>query len=145
MPHDNTRYKLAQEWHDEQGADLVNVQFDHVDPGHEAPMFVQMSRATRALFDPGVVYTWREIQDRLTTGESHRTMAICDCCQRNEGTVRKWDTIPIGTSQGVIERHIPAETLCDTCNDGRFPYYGPTGIGTMTCPHDVQAVDHGTG
>ena len=66
-------------------------------------------------------------------------MATCDCCHKNEGEVREYETLTTGTSEGDIQKRVPKRTLCDTCNDGQFPYYKPTHDGgeILTCPHDV--------
>jgi hypothetical protein len=66
-------------------------------------------------------------------------MPQCHCCHKNEGTVRKWDTIPVGTQQGNVPKRVPVETLCDPCNDGQYPYYErtPDGGEVQRCPHNV--------
>ncbi len=66
-------------------------------------------------------------------------MATCDCCHKNEGSVREWQTILVGTDQaGDVPKRIPLKTLCDACNDGQYPYYKqtPDGGSVLTCPHE---------
>jgi hypothetical protein len=65
-------------------------------------------------------------------------MAKCDCCHKNPGKVREYQSISVGT-QGDVRKRIPSKTLCDTCNDGQYPHYEPTpdGGSLLTCPHNV--------
>jgi hypothetical protein len=76
--------------------------------------------------------------DQLSATIQH--MATCNSCQKNEGTVREWQTILIGNDQaGDVPKRIPSKTLCDMCNDEQYPYYKQTrdGGGILSCPHDV--------
>jgi hypothetical protein len=81
----------------------------------------------------------REARERAQKG---KTVATCNCCQKNEGTDRAWDTMIVPTAQGNVRRKVATQTLCDTCNDGRFPHYEPMAGGggeILSCPHHVAA------
>jgi hypothetical protein len=81
----------------------------------------------------------RSTLTRVSPRVSHPGMAECECCRNNPGEVREWETRVIPTNQGDVRRRVPLTTLCDTCNDGQFPYHKPTGDGgeILACPHDV--------
>ena len=67
-------------------------------------------------------------------------MATCQCCHKNEGTVRQWVRKTVGTwPAGNVGKRVSGETLCDVCNDGQYPYYERTldGGELLICPHRV--------
>ena len=66
-------------------------------------------------------------------------MATCNCCNKNEGAAREWDTLDIPMNQGAARKRVATVWLCDLCNDGQYPFYRERSDGDqiLACPHEV--------